>query len=332
MMIKISFVLPCYNVDRYIADCLDSIYSQDMPEEEYEVICVDDGSSDGTRAIIQQYASAHANLVPVFPPVHLNTGGVRDKGVEMAKGEYIWMADPDDVISPNMVGTLYQKASESKSDILFFNFQTVDEQLSFIKNCFVFSEIEPCSGQEYVARFYPGQMSQLCIVWWALFRTAFLRDNNIYVPHMRKASDVAFLWPALVKSKRVVCTNEIGYVYRNNPYSVVRKKHDAEVLFSERILFGNEIALLLKKGDTPLLPVIEKDMRQTLSWCANDNLVELKEMTAKERSAYYDEIQRHKAAVKRVRPYMNRKQRLLFFAPFGRRLWLCKVGFFCKYL
>lgn len=331
-MIKISFVLPCYNVDRYIADCLDSIYSQDMSEEEYEVICVNDCSSDGTRGVIAQYAASHDNLKLIDHKTNLTAGGARNTGLEAAEGRYIWFVDPDDAIVPKAVKSLYQAADTTSSDIFFFNFSTVDEKLNFIKNIETFSHADGHRGQDFVAEFFPGQLSTFCIVWRALFRTEFLRSQKLTFPVMRKAEDVAFLWPAIVKANSVSSSSEIGYVYRSNPYSIVRKKHEAKVLFSERILFGNEIVLLLKKGDTPLLPVIEKDMRQTLSWCANGNLVELKEMSAKERNAYYDEMQRHKEAVKRVRPYMNRKQRLLFFAPFGRRLWLYKVGFFCKYL
>ena len=106
-MIKVSFVLPCYNVERYIADCLNSIYSQDFPEEDFEVICVNDCSTDGTREVIVHYAEQHSNLNLIDHKENMTAGGARNTGIKVAQGEYIWFVDPDDMIKSEKVRRLY---------------------------------------------------------------------------------------------------------------------------------------------------------------------------------------------------------------------------------
>ena len=104
-MRKLSIILPCYNVERYIADCLDSIYTQDLTEDEFEVICVNDCSTDGTREVIENYAS-HSNLTLIDHAENLTAGGARNTGIKAAKGEYIWFVDPDDMVKLNCLHEL----------------------------------------------------------------------------------------------------------------------------------------------------------------------------------------------------------------------------------
>ena len=88
-MIHISFILPVYGVEKYISECLDSIYSQDMPESDYEVICVDDCSPDRSNEIIRQYQQKHNNLILIEHKINKMSGGARNTGIRNAKGEYV---------------------------------------------------------------------------------------------------------------------------------------------------------------------------------------------------------------------------------------------------
>lgn len=324
-MLKLSFILPCYNVERYIADCLNSIYAQGLPEDEFEVICVNDCSMDGTRSIIAEYASRHPNLTLIDHSENLTAGGARNTGIKVARGEYIWFVDPDDMIMPNSAIEVFDVAKGKGVDVLMFNFEIVNENKESVESVSCFVDSEVMSGQEYVLTYTPNHFSEHCMVWRCLFRTRFLQERQLWFPIMRKAQDVSFLWKVILVAERVASVNGIYYCYRSNPYSVANKTRDAHVAFSERVLFANEIAKLLEDQDLKIVSLIGQDMEKTLRWCANSNLELISQMADDGRSKYFDEIVRNKSAVSRVRPYMNRKQKRIFSTFGGKSFWLYKI-------
>ena len=117
MSVLISFILPCYNVDRYIRESLESIYSQGVQENDFEVICVNDCSTDNTKVVIEEFGRGHRNLILINHFQNKTAGGARNTGIDVAKGEYIWFVDPDDMIRPHSAYSLYLKAKEADADI-----------------------------------------------------------------------------------------------------------------------------------------------------------------------------------------------------------------------
>lgn len=325
MSLKLSFILPCYNVERYIADCLDSLYSQGLSEEEFEVICVNDCSTDGTRSIIVECLQKHSNLILIDHEQNLTAGGARNTGIKSANGEYIWFVDPDDIVVPNSAAIVYGMAKEKDVDVLMFNYETIDETNRCIKKDISFPDSDILEGQDYVVKYFANHFSRLSIVWRCLFRSSFLKEKDLWYPRIKKAQDVSFLWKAVLVAKRVASVSGVYYSYRRNPHSITKIKTDAHVAFSERVLFANEISKLLEAGDLKIRTIIQNDMGRTLEWCVNSNLELIKQLTSKERSRYYDEIKNNWAVVRQVRPYMNRKQKRVFSVVGGRRLWLLKV-------
>ena len=325
MALKLSFILPCYNVERYIADSLDSLFTLDLPENEFEVICVNDCSTDGTREIIVHYAEQHPNLTLIDHEENLTAGGARNTGIKVAQGEYIWFVDPDDMIKSETAGGMYDMAHEAGLDILMFNFAYVDEDLNYKGTIRLFANSDVKTGQDYVLAYFPGKISKLCIVWRCLYRTAFLKEKALVFPHMRKSQDVVFLWKTMLSASTVQSVDEIAYVYRINPYSVGAKKWNAVAFFSERILFASEIIKLL--GDPRLMidDTIRKDMEKAALWSANSSLSTLMKMPEEELGKYYYETVKHGDEIKNVKPYLNRKNRFLYSSFGGLRFWLLKL-------
>ena len=106
-MIKLSFIVPFYNVEKYIGACLDSLYAQDIPEEEYEVICVDDCSPDNSKSIVKEYQKQHANLVLIEHPSNKGLGAARNTGIRAARGQYLWFIDSDDMVCSNVLSEIF---------------------------------------------------------------------------------------------------------------------------------------------------------------------------------------------------------------------------------
>jgi glycosyltransferase involved in cell wall biosynthesis len=106
---KLSIIIPFFNVEKYIAECLESVYNQDIPEEEYEVICVNDCSPDHSRDIVLQYQQKHPNLILIEHEENKMLGAARNTGLRAARGEYVWFIDSDDYIEKNILGKLLSK-------------------------------------------------------------------------------------------------------------------------------------------------------------------------------------------------------------------------------
>ena len=105
-MVKLSFIIPIYNAERYLAECLDSIYATSVDKSVFEVICVNDCSPDCSREVVMEYQKAHKNLVLIDHSENKKAGGARNTGLLAAKGEYVWFVDADDRIRENCLKSL----------------------------------------------------------------------------------------------------------------------------------------------------------------------------------------------------------------------------------
>ena len=133
---KLSIIVPIYNVAPYLRKCVDSLLKQDISD--YEIILVDDGSTDGSSdiadAIQSMYASSPNNLItssPAIKVIHQENAGLsaaRNTGIAAAQGEYIMFVDSDDYLQPNVLGTLMEQVRWDNLDVLRFNYQNVNEQ------------------------------------------------------------------------------------------------------------------------------------------------------------------------------------------------------------
>ena len=114
-MRKVSVIVPVYNVERYIAKCLDSILAQTL--EDIEIICIDDGSTDNSGMILDQYASKDER-VRVRHKKNSGYGAAMNVGIAMAEGEYVGIVESDDRIADDMYETLYKAARDNKLDMV----------------------------------------------------------------------------------------------------------------------------------------------------------------------------------------------------------------------
>jgi glycosyltransferase involved in cell wall biosynthesis len=149
-MLKLSFILPCYNVTPYIGRCIESIEHQDIPQSEYEVICVDDCSTDDTVQKIKEYQAKYPNIQLICHEVNKTAGGARNTGIDAAKGEYLWFVDPDDAIVENVLGDLSKQIEKLKVDILFFNYNYIDEDYGYGSEFLPFEGLAPKTSYSVV--------------------------------------------------------------------------------------------------------------------------------------------------------------------------------------
>ena len=223
MSLRLSIIIPFYNVEHYIAECLDSVYQQDIPEEEYEVICVNDGSPDHSRDIVLEYQKKHSNLVLIEHEVNKKLGAARNTGRAAAKGEYIWNVDSDDKIVPNCLGNLMKICEKNNLDVLEFGrFRFWEGECEEMPN------IRPSEkvmvGLDYLEQLESNELSMMCVVWRRVMRRSFLDENNIFSPEINLGEDVPYSFKVLMSAKRMMVITDRCYLYRANPDSLTGKQ------------------------------------------------------------------------------------------------------------
>ncbi len=117
---KLSIVIPCYNMEKYLLDCLDSLYRQNLSPTDFEIILVNDGSKDNTLQIANQYAKKYSNIT-VIEKKNNGVGAARNSGLELATGVYVYFLDPDDFMADHSLAILTHVLEENQLDILSFN-------------------------------------------------------------------------------------------------------------------------------------------------------------------------------------------------------------------
>lgn len=232
-MIKLSIIIPFYNVEQYIAQCLDSVYRQDIPEEEYEVICVNDASPDHSRDIVVDYQKRHKNLILIEHEQNKKLGAARNTGRSVARGKYIWNVDSDDYIEKNCLGAILGKCEKENLDILMFNLasnteDTIQEaDFPFVTNGTYQDGLTTLNQNT-------AEIGRFCPVWRYVYSKDFLDKHGIYSPEINMGEDVPYAFKALILAKRVLMVNELYYYYRINPASLTGVKTLKPIVLYEK--------------------------------------------------------------------------------------------------
>ena len=122
---KVSVIIPVYNVEKYLRECLDSVVTQDL--DDIEIICINDGSTDGSAGILSEYATQYEKLF-ILDKENSGLSAARNSGLSVAKGKYILFLDSDDFLADSSaVSRLYDKAEHDSLDQLFFDATVIFE-------------------------------------------------------------------------------------------------------------------------------------------------------------------------------------------------------------
>lgn len=213
-MTKLSIILPVYNVERYVRTSLESIFRQGMADEDFEVIIVNDGSTDRSMEMIADIIGQHWNIT-VISQENQGLSVTRNNGMAMARGEYILMPDSDDLLVENSIPTLLEKALETKADLVVADFiETSGNEMPDYK-CTHQTDIhyEEKTGERlFLEDLNPYQ----CYVWRTLFRRQFLTDNQLsFIPGLTY-QDVPFTHQCYLRAQKCLRVHWLLNIYRKN--------------------------------------------------------------------------------------------------------------------
>lgn len=310
-MIKLSFIIPFYNGGKYIIECLDSLYAQDIQDSEFEVIVVDDCSSRAEDvAMLERYSSEHPPVRVLHNERNLRCGGSRNNGLRHARGEYVWFVDQDDYIAPNCCGRILELCSKHELDILYFDFRDVSDDLSLNQKRGVVKKISDVkAGLDYIQEDCEGDFWQSGYdtnVWHAVYRREYMHGNKIYSPEVSYCEDMIVAQHAIIVAKRFMAIPNDYYCYRYNPSSVFHTEVgvNGRPLFDSSIYAGSELVKL-----SELIPLEYETLRDCVKeggvYRLNKFSKSLLKINGTQRDAFYKTMHAHEEIVGNVMVYMK---------------------------
>lgn len=219
---KLSIIVPVYNVEAFLNKCVDSLLDQDLSREDYEIVLVDDGSTDSSGALCDTLAAEHGNI-RVIHQRNRGLSGARNAGIASAAGAYVQFVDSDDYLEPNVLGGLLRQLEDDRLDILRFNYQNVNEAgevfepNKYAKPFVDFSE-DVCDG----VTFLNERLGYACYACQFMVRTSLLKQDGNGFKEGIYYEDVEWTPRILLQSGRAASTGKIVYNYLFRTGSIAR--------------------------------------------------------------------------------------------------------------
>ena len=260
----LSIIIPLYNCEKYIKQCLDTIFRQEMNESEFEVIVIDDGSKDSGYSLASEYAKRHQNIL-VIKQENQGVACARNNALEKATGDYVTFVDADDMLVFGSLSTLIKIAVDNKADIVKAAHKEVPEDAvcEDFSSSHDNSSIQIMTGEEAIVN-VTRMKEGYC--WGYLISRKLITDNRLsFPPKVAFMEDWAFITQAILKSRTFVNADVLLYLYRRNSSSCMAN------VTTEKMLLGCQAIDIVAN----LTKDTSGDVRKKLSdnVCVNINIV-----------------------------------------------------------
>lgn len=212
MQPQFSIIIPVYNVEKYLRECLNSVLKQTY-NRTYEVICVNDGSTDSSLAILREYEKEYPNLI-VIDSENGGTASARNIGIKEAKGEYIWFVDSDDWVELNSLQIFSEHLDKSKPEVLDFNGKLFYEDTGIEEQDEGIQE-NGLTGWEYYNKYalQSRKFHFVCVVL-RLYRREFILENNLFFEQGILHEDNLWIPQMFYYARSVESVDVLAYMYR----------------------------------------------------------------------------------------------------------------------
>lgn len=217
--VKLSIIVPVYNVERYIRHCVQSIFRQGLDDSDFELILVNDGTQDNSLGVIADIIDSHNNII-ILEQENSGPSIARNNGIKKAKGQYLMFVDSDDLLINNTVPKLLNLAIEKTADLLVGDFlRLTEEQIAEGKYSVHPGDIVKVrTGYEL---FRDHLNPHECYVWRILYRRDFLIEKGLsFIMHIFCFEDIPFVQECYLKANRCVTVNLTSYIYRIGHVSI----------------------------------------------------------------------------------------------------------------
>lgn len=225
-----SIVIPCFNSERHLPETLYSAQNQSFID--LEIICVDNGSRDGTRAIIEDAASRDPRIRYVLEK-EAGEGFARDAGLELASGDWLYFLDSDDIMRPQLIENSVSRGEDARADMVIFRTEYLDDVTQEIRVCPECFDIAWIQNWAEKLVFCPQQNPERIFnsfqnwVHNKLYRRSFIVSHGIRFQHLHRMADILFTCRSLAESERIALLDAPLHLYRTNNVTSALNTSDA---------------------------------------------------------------------------------------------------------
>ena len=213
-MVQITIILPVYNVEKYLRQCLDSIVNQTF--KDFECLCINDGSTDKSLSILQEYAQKDERF-KIVTQENKGLSVTRNVGIKNTNTKYLTFIDSDDWITENYLEVLYNKIEETNADIVRASYKFYFEEDNSYKSAKI-REIHKININNNIERLYKGYAG--AFVWAKLYKTSLIKDNNIRFYEGKISEDCPFSSLVYLYSKKIIFVSDELLFYRKHSLSI----------------------------------------------------------------------------------------------------------------
>lgn len=217
--VKISIIVPIYNVEKYLVFCIDSILNQEFSD--YEIICIEDCSTDNSYNVLCDRYKNNNHIKIIQQDMNRGLSAARNKGLGIARGKYIMFVDSDDMLVPGALKLLYNTAESMSTDVVFFDYQKIydgqEYSLDSVEN----------SNKEYIMtgrKYFCEQVKKNNVVmevWRQFYKSEFLKENKLEFMTGIVHEDNLFSFYVAFCAERVVHIENKLYLYRQREDSIM---------------------------------------------------------------------------------------------------------------
>jgi len=299
----LSIIVPVYNAERYLEECLRSLFVQDIPVDAYEVIAVDNGSRDGSAAIIKQLQNEYTNLRLVTLVENQLPSGARNAGMDAAKGKYLMFVDSDDYLYPNVLQSLVDAIEKDDLDFVHFDADLlVDNKI--VKGLRTDSAVV-LSGVDY----YHLNPCYKEVSWSKIYRRSFIEKNHLRCVKGLLYEDDEFSYRLYSLASHVKHINIVPYVFRQHANSATKRNATLAALLSHlreiNVLYDDIHGANPIVTDTIMVEEIETFIKN-LIW----EIYRIYHILTQEEQKQA-KIQMRKQITRRMLPYISKKRFIL---------------------
>lgn len=213
-MLKLSIVIPVYNIERYLPCCLDSILNQDFSD--FEIICINDGSKDGSLEVLKSYKQKD-NRIIIVDKANEGSGVARNYGLNIARGEFVYFVDGDDSLIDGALSKIVQVAEDNYLDILIFGAYSCYDKIQRKGSYSVDRLPKKFFNRLFSLKDIKSDIFKFpTTAWTKLYRREFLIDNNVKFQEIKVGQDQLLFCHSFIKAERIMIYPENIYRYRKN--------------------------------------------------------------------------------------------------------------------
>lgn len=308
----LSIIVPFFNVEKNLNKCLDSLIYQNISPDKYEIICIDDCSTDRSKDIVLEYIRNFPNIRIIEHSINKKVGGSRNTGFNEAKGDYVWFVDSDDFIFSNVLNKILNKCKQYDLDVLAFNITTVSVDGHIINKESAFKDMKNIvySGSKLLKDTFGNQLIyHLGYSYRGVFKREYLIKINARFPeNISYGEDTIFMARSILYAQRVMSFSDSFYYYRQNPSSVTNQlevQMKGHLIFQSIINAGSYVVTLINECKE-VDQVLADNLASGMPWFVNRIISRILKANFNERRIFFTKLSEQMLQIYQLLPYMNK--------------------------